>query len=80
MRFRAGDDLVARIRASVLRKPHGRGERREPGPAPPPTFGGDQNSQPPMARITYYGRHGEMGHPDDRAADWGEADTRGERS
>jgi hypothetical protein len=38
------------------------------------------NSQPPMAQITYYGRFGELGHPDDRADDWPEADSRGERS
>lgn len=30
---------------------------------------------PVKASITYYGNLGEMGHPDDRADDWPEADT-----
>jgi hypothetical protein len=66
MRFRAGDDLLAKIRAAVLRKPHAVGERRQP--------------QVHEAQITYYGRLGECGHVDDRANDWPEADVRGERS
>lgn len=67
MRFRAGDDLLALIRASVLRRPHSKGERRQPEPLQ-------------AAQITYYGRLGEMSHEDDRATDWPEADARGERS
>lgn len=35
---------------------------------------------PVMANITYYGALGEMGHEDDRAHDWPEADATGERS
>lgn len=66
MRFRAGDDIIARIRASVTRRDH-RGTRppRDQPPAP----------RPPMAQVTYYGKLGEMGHAADRADDFGPADT-----
>jgi hypothetical protein len=68
VRFRVGDDIVQRIRASLLRRDHvGR-------------HGVRGDVRPGEARITYYGRQGEMGHAEDRADDWPEADTRGERS
>jgi hypothetical protein len=83
MRFRGGD-LLARIRASVLRRPHATGERRGTGftgwekSVSPPAPDSRPAGLPPVrrqAQITYYGRLGEMGHPDDRAADWPGADT-----
>lgn len=64
MRFRAGDDIRARIRASLVRRDHACDRKR---PAP------DGRRRPP----TRYGPLGEMGAPEDRADpdEWGHADT-----
>lgn len=66
MRFRSGDTILDRIRASLTRRTH--------GPARDPQR---SNGRPVVheAQITYYGRLGEMGHAEDRADDWPSADT-----
>jgi hypothetical protein len=75
MRFRAGDDILARIRASLMRRDH-----RDRGNSPR-----DIRTAPrtPTTHSIYFGQAGKLGEMDhiaDRADDWGEADTRGERS
>ena len=40
----------------------------------------EAETPPVQASITYYGTLGEMGHEEDRADDWPEADATGERS
>jgi hypothetical protein len=82
MRFRATDDIVARIRASLTRKDHSgdRGSFHDRKgmiimphePADPIRIEEVSGGLPPVV-----GRRAEMNHPDDRASveEWGHADT-----
>jgi hypothetical protein len=73
--FRAGDDLLTRIRASLLRHPTASRGLRGDGPMSAwPAYPLD-----PPARA-HCGHLGEMGHADDRATDFGPGDPKGERS